>query len=182
MQSPLNLEYLINQRSELFLFSSMHITLLARGQFHKQNTFFWVKLDSYHCAGLLSPEAIKSNVMSEKNALNKQCVHLDCWFYHTALLKLFAVSVLFPAWSGTGLRLITPLSSRAPVLLPRCIQSCLSLQNTTQPPFSFTPTFPGPSCSVWCTGLLKYSELTLPSYYLRIQLYMEAVGFPAMQL
>lgn len=30
------------------------------------------------------------------------------WFYNTTLLKLYAVSVLPPAWSGAGLRLITP--------------------------------------------------------------------------
>ncbi len=41
------------------------------------------------------------------------------------------------AWSGTGLRLITPLSSHAPVLLPWRIQNCLILQSTTQPPVVF---------------------------------------------
>ena len=83
------------------------------------------------------------------------------WFYNTTLLKLYTVSVLPP-----GLCLITPLSSCAPVLLPWCIQSCL-IHN---PFFFLTPVFSGPPRSIWCTGLLKYSVLTLPSCYLRIQL------------
>lgn len=103
------------------------------------------------------------------------------WFYNTPVLELCTVSGLTPTWSGTGLRLITSLSFRAPVLLPWRIQSRLILQSTTQPPFS-TPVFPGPpvlfdaqafwniQCSpfylITCISSWIYSSRRLPAMQL----------------
>lgn len=84
------------------------------------------------------------------------------------------------SWSGTTLRLITPLCSCAPVLLPWLIQSCLiSAKYNTTTNFFFTPVFSGPPCSIWLTGLLKFSVLTFPSYYLRIQMDIHDRQLPA---
>lgn len=79
--------------------------------------------------------------------------------------------MILHAWSGTGLCLITPLLPRAPLLLPWCIQKPFDPAkcNTTPIFFFFIPMFPGSPLSIWCAGLLKYSALTSPSYYLRIQ-------------
>ena len=122
------------------------------------------------------------------NMFNKHCPHLDWrdWlvFYHRAIKpvprvkapsSLIANRAASDHSSGfTGASSTSPGAFTANLWFCKVQHSC---NNTQQGPhllflsfFSAAPPLaPCPSCSIWCTDLLKYSGRTIPSYYLHIK-------------
>lgn len=80
------------------------------------------------------------------------------WSHNTTLLKLHS-SLSF-------------LIRNRAAFDPSFFFLCTGLTSASPPPYF------GPPCSTWCTGLLKYSLLTIPSYYLRIQWDIQCQGAP----